>query len=108
MAEKACHGFGSTTQVGLTQALGRMAKYPVLVGKLIGSAWLLYAAFVTATLALISVPHGPYVPGLVFGATALLCLAGTAMFWRARSLHWATIAALLVSGSLAIYGKLFQ
>ena len=23
MAEKACHGFGSTTQVGLTQALGR-------------------------------------------------------------------------------------
>ena len=22
MAEKACHGFGSTTQVGLTQALG--------------------------------------------------------------------------------------
>ena len=24
MAEKACHGFGSTTQVGLTQALGFM------------------------------------------------------------------------------------
>src|SRR5690606_38663004 len=24
MAEKACHGFGSTTQVGLTQALGLM------------------------------------------------------------------------------------
>src|SRR5690606_22095684 len=24
MAEKACHGFGSTTQVGLTQALGPM------------------------------------------------------------------------------------
>src|SRR3546814_11840749 len=23
MAEKACHGFGSTTQLGLTQALGR-------------------------------------------------------------------------------------
>src|SRR5690606_41789503 len=23
MAERACHGFGSTTQVGLTQALGR-------------------------------------------------------------------------------------
>jgi len=23
MAEKACHGFGSTTQVGLTQALDR-------------------------------------------------------------------------------------
>lgn len=22
MAERACHGFGSTTQVGLTQALG--------------------------------------------------------------------------------------
>ena len=27
MAEKACHGFGSTTQVGLTQALDRMRKF---------------------------------------------------------------------------------
>src|SRR3546814_2325419 len=28
MAEKACHGFGSTTQVGLTQALcGRKARF---------------------------------------------------------------------------------
>ena len=27
MAEKACHVFGSTTQVGLTQALGRMPNY---------------------------------------------------------------------------------
>ena len=26
MAEKACHGFGSTTQVGLTQVLGRMRR----------------------------------------------------------------------------------
>ena len=27
MAEEACHGFGSTTQVGLTQALGLMISY---------------------------------------------------------------------------------
>ena len=26
MAEKACHGFGSTTQVGLTQVLGRLER----------------------------------------------------------------------------------
>ena len=30
MAERACHGFGSTTQVGLTQALGCSADYPGL------------------------------------------------------------------------------
>src|SRR3546814_16136822 len=29
MAEKACHGFGSTTQVGLTLALGLRAKIMV-------------------------------------------------------------------------------
>lgn len=29
MAEKACHGFASTTQVGLTQALGRMTELAV-------------------------------------------------------------------------------
>ena len=27
MAEKACHGFASTTQVGLTQALGAMGRF---------------------------------------------------------------------------------
>src|SRR5690606_11810408 len=32
MAEKACHVFGSTTQVGLTQALGVMGKSVVVVG----------------------------------------------------------------------------
>ena len=31
MAEKACHGFGSTTQVGLTQALDVMPKIPELL-----------------------------------------------------------------------------
>ena len=30
MAEKACHGFGSTTQVGLTQALGRSPRFRVV------------------------------------------------------------------------------
>src|SRR5690606_6903760 len=30
MAEKACHGFGSTTQVGLTQALGGGSSYMAL------------------------------------------------------------------------------
>lgn len=30
MAEKACHGFGSTTQVGLTQALGGVGAIKVL------------------------------------------------------------------------------
>ena len=28
MAGGACHGFGSTTQVGLTQALGRLGRGP--------------------------------------------------------------------------------
>ena len=29
MAEKACHGFASTTQVGLTQALGLLGNHVV-------------------------------------------------------------------------------
>ena len=32
MAEKACHGFGSTTQVGLTQVLGLMNQVPENLG----------------------------------------------------------------------------
>ena len=31
MAERACHGFGSTTQVGLTQALEVMARFLALL-----------------------------------------------------------------------------
>ncbi len=31
MAEKACHGFASTTQVGLTQAIGRAGALDPLV-----------------------------------------------------------------------------
>ncbi|MDQ5359734.1 hypothetical protein RCE58_27500, partial [Klebsiella pneumoniae] len=30
MAERACHGFGSTTQVGLTQALLGITKYSIV------------------------------------------------------------------------------
>ena len=37
MAEKACHSFGSTTQVGLTQALGVMGRSPVV--KEIKATW---------------------------------------------------------------------
>ena len=32
MAEKACHGFGSTTQVGLTQALGLARNFLEMCG----------------------------------------------------------------------------
>ena len=35
MAEKACHGFGSTTQVGLTQALGAMKSILTAVSLLL-------------------------------------------------------------------------
>ena len=37
MAEKACHGFGSTTQVGLTQALGRTGCAPSCVAQQVPS-----------------------------------------------------------------------
>lgn len=40
MAEKACHGFGSTTQVGLTQALGPMSKHIDAVWMLINTSLL--------------------------------------------------------------------
>src|SRR5690606_12780608 len=36
MAQTACHGFGSTTQVGLTQALGPMWKIVAISVLLIG------------------------------------------------------------------------
>src|SRR3546814_404325 len=38
MAEKACHGFGSTTQVGLTQALGLKGTITYVGNKKIGRA----------------------------------------------------------------------
>ena len=60
MAEKACHGFGSTTQVGLTQALGPMARVLgglILAALVVGGAsgLLLFGGigiFVTLPLAL--------------------------------------------------------
>ncbi|WP_221441920.1 hypothetical protein [Luteimonas sp. MC1825] len=44
MAEEACHVFGSTTQVGLTQALGAMERLPLLA-----AAFLLFAGQAIAT-----------------------------------------------------------
>ena len=41
MAEKACHGFGSTTQVGLTQALGLVSRAVVAGFQAICSASLI-------------------------------------------------------------------
>src|SRR5690606_29351687 len=41
MAEKACHGFGSTTQVGLTQALGLVSRTVVAGFQAICSASLI-------------------------------------------------------------------
>ena len=53
MAGKACHGFGSTTQVGLTQALGLMNLAALVLLSFIAALWLRtrYLRFVSATRA---------------------------------------------------------
>lgn len=81
-----------------------MQKNAVLAVKLAGSAWLLYAAFVAATLAVVSMPHGPYVGAVVLAAAALLCLVGTAFLWRSQSLHWLSGVAVALSVGLAVFG----
>src|SRR3546814_6302315 len=43
MAERACHGFGSTTQVGLTQALGATVSLSTLSAEQIAEHQLLAA-----------------------------------------------------------------
>ena len=54
MAEKACHGFASTTQVGLTQALGRIEADRNLTSKSsnqkIGPLWRVVAAVIALVI----------------------------------------------------------
>ena len=49
MAGKACHVVGSTTQVGLTQALALMKNKPPLLLTLAAATYLAYLAFLLAT-----------------------------------------------------------
>jgi hypothetical protein len=84
-----------------------MSKGLVMAGKLLGSAWLVLAAFTAAVLAAIGLPRGPYLGVVLFSALALLCLAGAIMLWRAKSLHWLTVTALGASVAGALYGRLY-
>ena len=76
MAEKACHVVGSATQVGLTQALGRM-KYSLSSSAKQAGALLLA---LTAAWAI-----GAYVAKFVPYAFVLACAAFAALFWRRRA-----------------------
>jgi len=87
--------------------LERMNKRLAIAGKWLGSAWLVLAAFTAAVLAAVGLPRGPYLGVVLFSALAFLCLAGAIMLWRAKSLHWLTITALVASLAGALYGRLY-
>ena len=82
MAEKACHGFGSTTQVGLTQALGLMKASLAAVGALL--------AF-SACAAGSERPSDPLLaPGLTFLKSPRTSLIGL----PPMRLSWSSLSAL--------------
>ena len=100
MAGKACHGFGSTTRFGLTQALGRTTNMPKIP---LAKAERLYRAFVSgiAILALQLLAYklgyrGKYHPADTFtswsdvvahlpsSAVLAILLAWCVYFWLGR------------------------
>jgi hypothetical protein len=85
-----------------------MNRRLAIVGKVLGSTWLVVVSFTAVVLAAIGVPHGPYLPVALFLALAALCLGGVIMLWRAKALHWLTVVALVASSGLAVYGQLYS
>ena len=76
MAEKACHVFGSTTQVGLTQALGRMENISALVKRYSNLPSLLKVVTLACIFVGLSTTLAPLVPGMSLG------LDGTVLTWH--------------------------
>ena len=99
MAEKACHVFGSTTQVGLTQALGAMAIIPriqKLASLLVGA----FLAFVGSSI-LLAVGSGDVRVGAesaTFLGVAFLALAAPCIIYPFSSRFASLLLALALSG----------
>ncbi len=75
----------------------------VIAGKVAGSIWLIYIAFTTLVLAIIGLPHGPYLAAALFGFISAVSLSGTYMLWRRRNIHGLAITALVISSGWFIY-----
>jgi hypothetical protein len=125
MAEKACHGFGSATQVGLTQALGLMFKFiAILIYIASIIAVLAVGGLVSSVLALYPITHlssfGPVVPGIaqihagwlptvqpITWAMGMVSAVIGVLLWRTRGSGDGKLKAALVVGAINYFLALF-
>ena len=97
MAERACHGFGSTTQVGLTQALGAMRTFRAV------TTLLAVALLVSALLHLVLLASdSPDYRSWVYLQMALQ-LVGAGLLWYVRKFKLGALLAFAVVSAFGIY-----
>lgn len=83
----------------------RAMNRKVIIGfRVLGTGWLSVAALMSAVLAAIGAPHGPYPEAIEFGLLSMLCLTGAIILWQSAHLHWLSATALACSLLGAVYG----